>query len=341
MKHIEERLTSASFSLHARGQPHIGSLCTGYGGLDIAALAVFGGRLTWCADNDKHVSTILAARYPDIPNLGDLTALNWDEVAPVDIMCAGFPCQDISFSGRGAGIEKGVRSGIWKNIVIGIRELRPAIIVVENVAAIRSRGLGRVLGDLAALGYDASWTSVRASDVGAAHGRERVFILAYRQDKEAIDILALAHARGERWQRRADRGQTSGRWTPGGPVGLGDFTLATTFERPRLGHGEASSVGEIAWGRYGPAIRQWEAVTGRAAPYPVERGTRGQPRLAAAFSEWLMGLPKGFVTGLGLPYSAEHRVLGNGVVPQQTVVALWQLVDTAVATVHSPRSAAA
>jgi DNA (cytosine-5)-methyltransferase 1 len=199
----------------------IGSLCTGYGGLDIAALAVFGGRLAWCADNDKPVSTILAARYPDVPNLGDLTALDWHTVPTVDVLCAGFPCQDISFSGRGAGIEKGVRSGIWKNIVTGIRIIRPTVIVVENVAAIRSRGLHRVLGDLAEVGYNASWTSLRASDIGAAHRRERVFILAYRP--EAADVLAAAHARGERWQRRAAHSQTASRRTPSGPVRLGDL----------------------------------------------------------------------------------------------------------------------
>jgi DNA (cytosine-5)-methyltransferase 1 len=313
-----------------REQLRIGSLCTGYGGLDIATLAVFGGRLAWCADNDKHIAIILAARYPDVPNLGDLTTLDWHEVPAVDILCAGFPCQDISFSGRGAGIEKGVRSGIWKNIVTGIRHLRPEIIVVENVAAIRSRGLGRVLGDMAEVGYNASWTSVRASDVGAAHKRERVFILAYQQNGEATDLLTAAYARGQRWEWRAASSQTAGRWAPGGPVRLGDFALASAADRPQADRTSVSSADEIAWGRYEAAIRRWEAVTGRAAPYPVERGTRGQPRLATAFSEWLMGLPKGFVTDLRLPYSAQHRALGNGVVPQQALVALRQLVDAAV-----------
>jgi DNA (cytosine-5)-methyltransferase 1 len=317
----------------------IASLCTGYGGLDIAALAVFGGRLVWCADSDKYVSTILAARYPDVPNLGDLTALDWAEIPAVDVLCAGFPCQDISFSGRGAGIEKGVRSGIWKNIVTGIRELRPKVIVVENVAAVRSRGLGRVLGDLAKVGYNASWTSLRASDVGAAHRRERVFILAYWP--EATDILSAAYARGKRWERRtASRQAQSGR-ASGGLVRPGDLAVAGTVDQPRGGRGGISSVGEIAWGRYEAAIRRWEAVTGRQAPYPVEHGTRGQPRLAAKFSEWLMGLPKGFVTDLGLPYGAQHRALGNGVVPQQAVVALWQLVETVATTFQPPHEAAA
>src|SRR5579864_8652000 len=117
----------------------LASLCTGYGGLDMATLAVFGGKLSWCADNDRHVSTILAARYAGVPNLGDLTRLDWNQVDPVDILCVGFPCQDISSSGKRLGIEKGVRSGIWRNIVEGICYLRPKIIIVENVAAIRSR----------------------------------------------------------------------------------------------------------------------------------------------------------------------------------------------------------
>jgi DNA (cytosine-5)-methyltransferase 1 len=152
----------------------IGSLCTGYGGLDMAVRTVFGGKLVWCADNDRHVATILDERYPGVLNLGDITTLDWPEVAPVDIIATGFPCQDISYSGKGLGIEKGAKSGIWKNITQGICILQPKLIIVENVAAIRRRGLDQVLGDLAERGYDTVWTSLRASDVGAAHQRERV-----------------------------------------------------------------------------------------------------------------------------------------------------------------------
>ena len=86
----------------------------------------------------------------------------------------------------------------------------------------------------------------------------------------------------------------------------------------------------MIWGRYEEAVRTWEAVTGRAAPAPTERGARGQTRLAPAFTEWLMGLSRGFVTGLNLPYSAQLRILGNGVVPQQATAALQLLVDVAI-----------
>src|SRR3954463_10496798 len=96
-----------------RTRPRIGSMCTGYGGLDLAARTVYGGELGWCADNDPHASVLLARRFPDVPNLGDLTAVDWTRVPAVDIVTAGFPCQDISFAGRGAGIQEGTRSGLW------------------------------------------------------------------------------------------------------------------------------------------------------------------------------------------------------------------------------------
>jgi DNA (cytosine-5)-methyltransferase 1 len=308
-----------------RGQRvlRIGSLCTGYGGLDMAVTAVFNGRLIWSADNDRHVSVLLDKRYPDVPNLGDLTRLDWATVESVDIMAAGFPCQDISYNGRGAGIEKGARSGIWKNIVTGLRLLRPKLVVVENVAAIRRRGLDRVLGDLAELGYYAVWTSLRASEVGAPHRRERVFILGYRQ--EAASILTAAHARSERRPRRSGPGDTASGWPPGGPERspTGAVPVAAK-ERPAPVNGDG-------WGRYREAVERWAAVIGRPAPEPTGYGIWGQTRLSPQLSEWLMGLPAGFVTDLDLPYSAQLRILGNGVVPQQADVALRLLVRTAVA----------
>ncbi|GAA4412174.1 hypothetical protein GCM10023148_05550 [Actinokineospora soli] len=127
-------------------------MCTGYGGLDLGVLAAFGGgRIAWVADPDPHIRLILDARMPDAPNLGDLRRIDWGAVEPVEVVVAGFPCQDISAAGKRAGIEKGARSGLWTDIVAGLRLLRPALVVLENVAALRWRGGGlhRVLGDLA------------------------------------------------------------------------------------------------------------------------------------------------------------------------------------------------
>ena len=82
----------------------LGSLCTGYGGLDMAMQQVLDAQLVWVADNDRHVRQLLAERHPDVPNLGDIGTLDWATVKPVDVLTAGFPCQDISYAGRGAGI---------------------------------------------------------------------------------------------------------------------------------------------------------------------------------------------------------------------------------------------
>jgi len=169
-----------------------GSVCTGYGGLDLAVAAVLGAALAWCAETGRHASTVLAARFPGVPNLGDLTRVDWAAVPPVDLATAGFPCQDISTAGRGAGIGKGTRSGLWTHIAEALGQLRPGYVLVENVAALRSRGLGRVLADLAALGYDTQWASLRASDIGAAHRRDRIFVLAW-QPAALPRLLAAAH----------------------------------------------------------------------------------------------------------------------------------------------------
>jgi DNA (cytosine-5)-methyltransferase 1 len=569
----------------------LGSLCTGYGGLDLAAETVLGPlHHTWHAENEPGPAAVLAHHWPTTPNLGDLTTVDWTTVPPIDVLTAGFPCQDVSCAGKRAGlvadrvipagvmncgcpwgdhqmttcedddvdnpyggsplarfeydgpsyaqpavdwlndrdrenggppperVVKGTRSGVWSYVADAIKELRPKIVLLENVRGLLSaradsdvepcpwclgdtsdepvlRALGAVLADLADLGFDAEWTTVAASDVGAPHRRERVFITAWpvsytdeggrgapfgdvlprephvgRGGAAADGVTLLptpAAARSGRQRsasagaairpsldsitallptprtsngkstramtasmangRRSGGGQSSppgldeiaqiwaGHWpdhmpspdqlpastsrlllptpratdgTKGGPNqrgSSGDLMLpsavvqllptptakcaedsqthrsgARADELPLTGVAKAHAAGSLLqtptvedasrngspewaarwatgevipetqqrlrtqvlmegtdrWGNYGPAIARWESIAGRAAPDPTEPGTKGQPRLAPRFVEWLMGLPAGWVTD-HLPRNAALKCLGNGVVPQQ------------------------
>ncbi|WP_222850148.1 DNA cytosine methyltransferase [Allosaccharopolyspora coralli] len=181
--------------------PTVGSLCTGYGGLDMGTIAAFGGgQLAWFAETDPHMATVLQQRIPSVPNLGDITAVDWSDLPRVNVLTAGFPCQDISAAGKRAGIRKGNRSGLFYRIMDAVRVLRPDYVVLENVAALRWKdgGLGDVLAHLAEAGYDAFWTSIRASDIGAPHRRERIFILAHPHQRLPNDHAPTAAHKPER-----------------------------------------------------------------------------------------------------------------------------------------------
>lgn len=335
------------------GSPmRLGSLCTGYGGLDLGAELALGPlEHVWHAEVDPDASTVLAAHWPDVPNLGDLTAVDWSQVAPVDVLTAGFPCQDVSIAGKRAGLKPGTRSGLWLHIAHAISVLRPRLVVLENVEGLLSaatdsyvepcpwclgdtpgdlvvRALGAVLADLASLGFDAEWETVPASAVGAAHRRKRVFIVAW----PAADPPRLGHrhagpAGGGRVQAAAVAGST----------GAGELTLLPTPTAARYGNNQSPGPGAAVrpsldslarmdrWGQYAAAIARWEQVIGRPAPEPTEPSRSGQPRLSPRFVEWLMGLEPGWVTDL-LPRNPALRVLGNGVVPQQAAHALGLLV---------------
>ena len=179
----------------------IGSLFSGYGGLDLGVMSVLGGEVAWHVEFDDAPSRILAYHWPDVPNYGDVTKVDWSTVPPVDVLTGGFPCQDVSLAGARAGLKDGTRSGLWSEFARAIDTLRPSLVVIENVRGLLSaaadsdmepcpwcvgdnegepclRALGAVLGDLADLGYDARWVGVRAADAGAPHGRFRVFIVA-------------------------------------------------------------------------------------------------------------------------------------------------------------------
>ena len=154
----------------------IGSLCTGYGGLDMAVEAYFGAETIWVSEFDKHASKVIEARI-NKPNLGNLKIINWAEVEPIDILTAGYPCQPFSQ----AGLRKGAQDErhLWPYIKEAISILRPKYVILENVRGHFGLGFREVLSDLASIGYDVRWTLIRASEVGAPHRRERLFILAY------------------------------------------------------------------------------------------------------------------------------------------------------------------
>lgn len=153
----------------------IGSLCTGYGGLDLAVEEHFGAETVWCAEFDKHASKIIEAHF-DIPNLGDITKIDWTQVEPVDIITAGYPCQPFSQAGQRKG-EDDPRH-IFPYILEALRHLRPKYAIFENVRGHLTLGFDSVLGALAGIGYDAEWSIVRASEVGAPHQRARLYIVA-------------------------------------------------------------------------------------------------------------------------------------------------------------------
>lgn len=185
--------------------PRIGSLCTGYGGLDIAVHSVFGGELVWWSDIEPGPVKLLTERHPGVPNLGDLKAVDWYGVEPVDILTAGYPCQPFSNAGKRLGLDD--PRHLWPWIAYAITVLRPRTVVLENVAAHRRRGFRIVAGDLAALGYRIGWTINQADHVGAPHERKRLFVVAVAEDthiEPGDQRWWSAPGQAEGWRSRPD-----------------------------------------------------------------------------------------------------------------------------------------
>lgn len=154
-----------------------GSLFAGIGGFDLGFERA-GMVCKWQVEIDDYANRVLAKHWPTVHRERDIRQCGKHNLEAVDVICGGFPCQDISYAGLGAGLD-GERSGLFFEAIRVVRELRPRVVVLENVAALLTRGLDRVLGTLAEIGYDAEWHCIPAAYVGAPHIRERVFIVAY------------------------------------------------------------------------------------------------------------------------------------------------------------------
>ena len=156
---------------------NFGSLFAGIGGIDLG-LERAGMRCKWQVEIDDYASRVLEKHWPRVKRHRDIRTFPTSGDWSVDLIAAGFPCQDLSIAGKGEGLD-GKQSGLFFEVIRVVGEIRPKYVLLENVSALLARGMDTVLGELASLGYDAEWHCIPASSVGAPHIRDRVFIVAY------------------------------------------------------------------------------------------------------------------------------------------------------------------
>jgi len=323
---------------------------------------ILGGKLlgwrTVCAvERDAYAAQVLAQRQNDgmldpFPIWSDVCSFDgrpWRGL--VDIVSGGFPCQDISAAGKGAGIE-GQRSGLWSEFARIIGEVGPEFVFVENSPMLVGRGLGRVLGDLASLGFDAEWGVVGADDAGAPHRRERIWILAYADRERELQPEGLkpesrgrignggaqvAHPLGDRWQeRRTELPRIEGR-----PSAFGGSPSIPNAMCEGLPQPESEALLRAGGGQERRTTRELH----RAFPNPsrrVQERWRGRVRRWLRSQEGHGGsLRRGGSQGAGLWWATEpalgrvahgvaHRVdrlkaIGNGQVPAVAALAYQTL----------------
>ena len=313
----------------------VGSLFSGYGGLDLAV----GGELAWYAEVEPAACRVLEAHHPNVPNIGDVTqygdctcgeVIPWDHLPPVDVITAGYPCQPFSTAGQRKGTED--ERHLWPYVRDALSGIRPQYGLLENVRGHLTMGLDIVLADLAGLGYNTRWGIVRASDAGAPHRRERLFVVASdaarvgKQEPQGDDLPV-----GGLEEAVSERSRSSITDTDGEPERHAAHRERVPRPRDRTRGARATGSATLTrpsdplptdeeracFGPYAQAVARWRVCLGREAPEPMHSG-----RLSSRFVEWMMGLPVGWVTGHGLTLPQELKMLGNGVVPQQARLAL-------------------
>lgn len=279
----------------------VGSLFSGIGGLDLG-LERAGMTVRWQVENDAYCQRVLAKHWPDVPRYGDIKELDPHALEPVDLICGGFPCHDISQAGERRGIT-GERSGLWVEFARVVRHLRPRFVLVENVGDLAVRGLSTVLGDLAAIGYDAEWQSIPAAALGAPHRRERLFIVAYPDSPSGRSTARNAESRVGRTPVLVGSAQ------PGGRSGDVPNANGQRLERSGVSQREGRpAVPDSHWSRP-RTFGQGPRPSGQWAP---------EPRLGRVVDGPPTELDR-----------ARLRALGNAVVPQVAEYVGRRIVEAA------------
>lgn len=279
----------------------IGSLFSGIGGLEYGLELAGCGHTVWQVEQSHFCREVLAGHWPRATRYEDVRTVGSSTLAPVDLVCGGFPCQDISLAGPGAGLN-GERSGLWREFARIVGELRPSFVVAENVAALVSRGLDRVVSDLERLGYHVEARILAAEDVGAPHRRRRLFIVAYTRQtgREGADQREPQHAESARCgapmaytrgdgrdsalaDAHGDRVRLERQRVPGGRTGdlrarrdtepLDDGATGGRQAQPRLGGGVAGVPCRLdRWpSRPGDEPQDWEPPRSTQEKDPYRR----------------------------------------------------------------------
>ena len=291
------QVSQQSISKEAASTLRIGSLCTGYGGLDLAVEAHFNAKTIWCAEFDKYASKVIEQRF-DIPNHGNIKEIDWATLPAIDILTAGYPCQPFSHAGERKGLND--KRHIFPYIAEAISILRPRYVILENVRGHLSLGLKEVLAWLTSIGYDARWHTVRASHAGAPHRRERIFIVAQPTNTDSFrQPLGQDSSNEDR-----NQGQPQSE-----PSSLGETAMHSN-DQYQPHDGQMQKLGRRFTSR-----RDMQLQT---PPSPLDQ----DGKLSALFVEYMMGLPSGWITDSGLSRAQQLKMLGNGVVPQQAELAL-------------------
>ena len=259
----------------------VGSLFSGIGGFDLG-LERAGMQVIWQSEIDTFASRVLKKHWPDVPNLGDITKVDWTNIERPDVICGGYPCQPFSTAGKRGGAND--PRHLWPAMHNAIRLLRPRYAIMENVRGHLSLGFGRVLGDLAEIGYDAEWQVIPAAAVGALHKRDRVFIVAYASSEC-----------GNGGQRRNGATQSRKKGLQQ-QVRTGGANVANTKSK----HGN---------GRKDKFVYSQQSKT-------ISKFRNGSGSLVASNNDWLFEPSVGRVAN-GIPNKVDRlKGLGNAIVPQ-------------------------
>ncbi|SER92452.1 DNA (cytosine-5)-methyltransferase 1 [Propionibacterium cyclohexanicum] len=329
----------------------VGSLFSGYGGLDLAVEEVFSARTIWFSEINEPVARVFAHHWPAAPNLGDITAIDWNTVEPVDVICGGFPCQDVSTVGKMAGLKHGTRSGLWAHMATAVEALQPEWVVIENVRGLLSATAIRATteGDddeqrnpETAPPEDATLRGLEPDPWGLGDQPARPLralgavlgdLADLRYDARWVGLPASAigapHPRFRIFilaRRAVPHSTCLGLRQGWRDVGTGEGPsrhdrAQPSGDRPRdPARTPAPTGGDVRvdrgvlrrWGRYAAAIARWEHITGRPAPEPAILTEKLGPRPAPAFVEWLMGLDEGWVTESGLGLTSTQQLAALG-----------------------------